>query len=250
MTKIVVFDSGLGSLSVIKSIQKYTKCEIIYYADQKNYPYGKKSKSELAKIVKNTIRFVKEKFVPDFIIIGSNTPTILLDIKSPKIFGVAPPIKQALKITKTKNIAVLATKATIQSQSLTNYIIKNKIIKNIFIHKINCSELVELVESGDFLNKPNKSKKIIYNTLTTIFAQEKIDVATLSSTHLPFLRKYLEKQFPNVTFIDPVDDIFKNISKKIKPISKNKLKIYSTANSKVFERNLRKLGIKNKVISL
>jgi len=41
MVKIAVFDSGLGSLSIIKEIQKITKSEIIYFADQKNYPYGK-----------------------------------------------------------------------------------------------------------------------------------------------------------------------------------------------------------------
>ena len=35
---IVVFDSGLGSLSIIKEIQKKTKCEYVYIADQKNFP--------------------------------------------------------------------------------------------------------------------------------------------------------------------------------------------------------------------
>ncbi|MDC1136398.1 glutamate racemase, partial [Nitrosopumilus sp.] len=43
MAKIVVFDSGLGSLSIIKEIQKITKTDIVYFADQKNYPYGTKS---------------------------------------------------------------------------------------------------------------------------------------------------------------------------------------------------------------
>ena len=41
LAKIVVFDSGLGSLSIIKEIQKNMKTDIVYFADQKNYPYGK-----------------------------------------------------------------------------------------------------------------------------------------------------------------------------------------------------------------
>ncbi|MGI0065242.1 MAG: glutamate racemase, partial [Nitrosotalea sp.] len=73
MTKIAVFDSGLGSLSVIKPIQKRIKTEIIYFADQKNYPYGTKTVSNLDKIIKSTISKLQEKFNPDIIIVGSNT---------------------------------------------------------------------------------------------------------------------------------------------------------------------------------
>ena len=47
--KIVVFDSGLGSLSVIKAIQKKTKSDIIYLADKKNFPYGKKQNHNYTK---------------------------------------------------------------------------------------------------------------------------------------------------------------------------------------------------------
>lgn len=249
MVKIAVFDSGLGSLSIIKAIQKHTKCQIIYFADQKNYPYGKKSRSQLAEIIKNTIKTIRERFEPELIVMGSNTPTVLLGTRSTNVLGVSPPLKHAIKITKTKNIAILATQATVQSKALSDYIIKNKIPKSIKIHKINSSKLVDLVESGDFLNKNDKTKRIINQNLAKIFAENKIDTATLSSTHLPFLGKYLKKQFPNVTFIDPADDIAKKIAKKIKPISKNKLEIYSTGNIKIFQKNLKRLGIKNRVIS-
>ncbi|RZD33966.1 MAG: glutamate racemase, partial [Thaumarchaeota archaeon] len=56
MARIVVFDSGFGSLSVIRPIQKAIKSDLIYYADQKNFPYGKKSKSELTRIITNRIK--------------------------------------------------------------------------------------------------------------------------------------------------------------------------------------------------
>ena len=55
VTRIVVFDSGLGSLSIIKPIRRILKAEIIYFADQANYPYGNKSKSQLNKIITKTI---------------------------------------------------------------------------------------------------------------------------------------------------------------------------------------------------
>ena len=47
MARIAVFDSGLGSFSVIMAIKKVCKAEIIYFADQKNFPYGKKTKKQL-----------------------------------------------------------------------------------------------------------------------------------------------------------------------------------------------------------
>ena len=73
--KIVVFDSGLGSLSVIKAIQKKTKSDIIYLADKKNFPYGKKTKSQLYKVITETIKKISEKFNPDLIVLASNTPS-------------------------------------------------------------------------------------------------------------------------------------------------------------------------------
>ncbi|MGQ0638108.1 MAG: glutamate racemase, partial [Nitrososphaerota archaeon] len=78
MAKIAVFDSGFGSLSVIKAIQKKVAADIIYFADQKNFPYGTKSVSQLRKIIESTITMLEKKFKPELIVIGSNTPSLLL----------------------------------------------------------------------------------------------------------------------------------------------------------------------------
>ena len=67
MVKIAVFDSGLGSLSIIQALQKKFKSDIIYFADQQNYPYGKKSYTQLQKIIKKSIRMLNEQFAPDII---------------------------------------------------------------------------------------------------------------------------------------------------------------------------------------
>ena len=65
MAKIAVFDSGFGSLSVIKAIQKKVTADIIYFADQKNFPYGTKSVPQLQKIIESTITMLEKKFKPD-----------------------------------------------------------------------------------------------------------------------------------------------------------------------------------------
>ena len=95
MVKIAIFDSGLGSLSIIKPIRRTTKAEIIYFADQKNFPYGKKSKLELSRIITKSVRMLREQFSPDLVVIASNTPSLILG----KRFGrnveyVLPPLKE------------------------------------------------------------------------------------------------------------------------------------------------------------
>ena len=250
MAKIAIFDSGFGSLSIIRAIQKTTKSEIIYFADQKNFPYGKKTKSQLFTIINQTIVFLKNKFNPDLIVVGSITPSLLLDkIFSPNIIGVLPPLKEASKISKMKNIAVLATSSVTKSKELSRYIKKNHLSKNIHVKKINASPLIELVESGKFITNKKYCQMIIKKTLNNIFSQNNIDVVTLSSTHLPLLRSLLQKEFPKIVFLDSSQGVayrVKNLTRK-KRSRKNSLKIFTSGNTQTFQKQLKKLGIRNKI---
>ena len=242
--KIVVFDSGLGSLSVIKAIQKKTKSDIIYLADKKNFPYGKKTKSQLYKIITDTIKKISEKFDPDVIVLASNTPSLLFRKKLPEnVITILPPLE---RIQKASNVAVLTTEIVAKSKELDDYISQFSDLKDVLA--INCSELVELVESGKFLTHERDCVKIILKVLKNEFKENKIKIATLSSTHLPFLLPFLKKYFRDVEFLDPADDVATKISKLegIKSI-RNSLSIYTTKSPKTLQRNLKSMGISNKV---
>ncbi len=246
MVIIAVFDSGLGSLSIINAIQKICKSEIIYFADQKNFPYGKKSKKQLETIINKTIKLLEENFSPDVIVMASNTPSLMVNTNR-KVIGVNPPIREAMMLSKTKNIAILATQSAIKSKSLSKYIKKFNFSKDKKIYKVNSSILVELVESNKFVTDKIYCKKIIKKTLSDVFSN-KIDVGTLSSTHLSFLKSLLQSEFPKVKFVDPADIIAIKVLARIKKESKkNTIKIFTSGNVKLFEKNLNKLGIKNKV---
>jgi glutamate racemase len=249
MAKIVVFDSGLGSLSIIKAIQKITKSEIIYYADQQNFPYGKKSQAQLSKIIQNSIKLLQEKFSPDIIVVASNTPSLMLDVTTKKIVDVKPPLKDARKQSKTKQIGILATKSAINSKGLTKYIKENNFPKSFKIFKINASNLIKIVESGKFISNKKYCQKIIKNTLDEILSQNNIDTITLSSTHLLFLKPLLKKQYPKINFIDSTNIVAEKVFLKIKnkQSEKNSLKIFATGDTRIFQTKLNKIGIKNKV---
>jgi glutamate racemase len=249
MARIAVFDSGLGSLSIIHAIQRVCKTEIIYFADQENFPYGNKTKNQLEQIIRKSIDLLEKEFNPELIVIGSNTPSIMLEIKNGKIVGVTPPIKEAAKKSKTSNIGILATETVVKSKNLSDYIKKSNISKKVKVHKINASNLVHLVESGKFIENKIYCKKIIKKSLKDIFLKNKIDTVTLSSTHLPFLKSILKVEFPQIQFIDPAENVAIEVFDKIKTkqSKRNLLKIFSSDQTKVFQNNLKKMGIKNRI---
>lgn len=251
MPRIAVFDSGLGSLSIIKSIRKKVKTEIIYFADQENFPYGRKSIPQLRKIVKSTIKKLRRNIKPEIIVVASITPSLLLDIPTKsRIMGVYPPLHQAAKITRTKTIAILATQSVVKSNKLTNYIKKNT-PKGIKLIKINATPLVELVESGKFISEKAFCENKIRRILKPI-SNEKVDVAVLSSTHLPFLLPILQKNFPDVTFLDPADALANHVAKILQDRKSKiqRLKIFASGDTQSFQKKLQKLGIRNKVMPL
>src|SRR3989304_5988841 len=238
MVKIAVFDSGFGSLSVIKQIRKKMKAEVIYFADQENFPYGKKSVSELRRIINKTISTLNKEFKPDLIVVGSNTPSIL--------FGGY----KSSKKTKTSSIAILSTQNVVKSKALDDLIRKN-VSKKVKVLKINVSPLVELVESGKFIYQKQYCINKIKSLLLKPLEDNKVDVVTLSSTHLPFILPLLHQLFPKIEFLDPANSIVTKIL-KIHNLqkTKNTFTIYSSGKITRFQKQLNKIKIKKKVKSL
>ena len=247
LTSIAVFDSGLGSLSVIWEIRRHLQCDITYLADQKNFPYGTKTAAELRRIISDTIRDIRQTISPDFIVVASNTPSVILNIESGDVLGIRPPLRRAEYISKTKKIAILGTASTIKSRALGRYIAQCGLAESTTIARINSSELVNLVESGDFLTRPKKTRLAIRKILEDKLADK--DVATLSSTHLAFLKNHLEDMFPDVVFLDPAEQLAKKLAAMSVPQRCGSLRIYSTDTGGTFVKILRRMGVRNMVAS-
>jgi glutamate racemase len=251
MGKVIVFDSGLGSLSIVKAIMKKTKSDVIYFADQKNYPYGKKTHTELRHIIKHTIHSLRKKFNPDVIVVGSNTPTLLFPdifVKDKAIIGVLPPLALAQQYTRTNSIAILGSKATITSKQ-TEKFIQNNITKRIHVIRIDATKLIDLVESGSFLNHKKHCAMIIDQVISKKVLQHNIDVITLSSTHLPFLLPTLKKSFPKIIFLDPAIQVATQLTHNqfFVESAKKSLYVFSSGDPKILEQKLLKMKIKTKV---
>lgn len=195
MARIAVFDSGLGSLGVVRAIRRASACDIIYYADTASHPYGAKTIRELCNIVHHTIHGLQERFAPDMVVVGSNTPTLLLDnMESPNVMGVWPPIHEAVRLGDS--VTALATRSVAESGAVGRY--AHSLGISIHVQEVNASALVNMAETGRFLDAPQECRGIIHDILYGISG-----TCILASTHLLFLLDLLESVRPDITFLDP-----------------------------------------------
>jgi len=256
---IAVFDSGLGSLSVVRELRKNAPAEnILYFADTMNFPYGKKSKDQLKSIMTKSIKFL-EKYRPKIIIMASITPSVQVfeEIKnnfSIDIIPTRPPLKKAVKITKKKHIAIMGSNGLLNSREF-NFLVNREIPQDIFITKIDSSDIIEIIENGSFLLDKTLAYRTIEKTIKSSF-DKSIDTVVLSSTHLPFIKNYLEELLPSVKIIDSSADAAKetkNLLKFNNDLIKNgtgKLEILVSSNKKEFQTIIRYMGTRETIYDL
>ena len=131
MYKIGMFDSGIGGLNVLEEVRKLIPNEnIIYYQDSSNNPYGEKTDEQLWKIVNNIVKYLISNGVKE-IIVACNTATtrcikrLREEYKDIIFIGTEPAIKVATD-NNYKNILLLGTPGTINSDRLHELVLKNK----------------------------------------------------------------------------------------------------------------------------
>ena len=230
---IGIFDSGIGGITIFKSVQELLPKEnILYYSDNYNSPYGNKSKKEIQDLSLKNSNWLLDKGCK-IIVVACNTATtnciefLRKEISIP-IIGVEPGVKPALLNTKSKNIGVLATKNTLTSE-LFNKTANNNLKNNIKIHEQIGYELVNEIEKGVSNNKPLKQylRKYLKPML-----ENNIDYLVLGCTHYHFLineiRELINKNITIVDTITPITNHVVNILNRLKIQTKNidKGKVY------------------------
>jgi len=199
---IGVLDSGVGGLSTLAELTKILPNEdFIFYADHKNAPYGDKTIEEVESFVYEIVKFFVSKNVKA-IVIACNT-AVSATIKKLRtefdipILGLEPAIKLAYDNCKEKDIAIMATKLTINGNKLKNLLKKLNIEER--VKKISASGLVELIES-------NALSEIIINYLKNLLSdinQNKYSSIVLGCTHYIFVKNEIEKVIgKNIKLID------------------------------------------------
>ncbi len=222
--KIGIFDSGLGGLTVFKSLKdKFPSCSFIYLGDLAHLPYGDKSSRSIINYSKKIVEFFLKNKV-DLIVVACNSAssvalkTLKKDYMGVDIIGVInPSVNLSIQCSKTQSIGLIGTQTTINSKSYNTQLasLTNQSFK---IHSIACPLFVPIVEEGW------EETDIAYQIATKYlihFNHTNIDTVILGCTHYPMLMNTLKSVFKKLghnklNFIDCGEAVSLYLESKIK----------------------------------
>lgn len=255
---IGVFDSGIGGMTVLEKMLTIDNFDnvtferksdgrpdfegesFIYFGDQANMPYGDYAaygKSEyLRKLIVADAEFLLSKKAKA-LVIACNTATAwglgLVRERSAKddveTTGVIEAgVRSALAESKAVNssggytIGVMATPGTIASaayeRTVKEQAKKKGVIGNVLVFSQGCAGLADAVEAGSIEAEKIAIENFRALKAKSVAANEPLNIVILGCTHYPFVLDALQKEAPNVKFIDPslatAEECFLSLKKK------------------------------------
>lgn len=189
---IGIFDSGVGGLTVLDTLRKKLPNEnLIYIGDNKNCPYGDKTKEQLLEYTYEICDYFASLDVK-MIILACNTTSANclaeLQVRYPSIpiVGVISSTVHYLLSSENKRVLVIATNATIQSHKYKELI--HQYDKEVDVYELATPKLVPLIESGVY-------KHGIHDVLKEYLEsyKDKIDAIILGCTHYPIVKNQIKE---------------------------------------------------------
>jgi glutamate racemase len=220
---ILVFDSGLGGLTVFREIVTVRPdARFVYAIDDAFFPYGRHAEPVLVARVLSVMDEWIAAHRPDLVVIACNTASTLvlpqLRERFPVPFvGTVPAIKPACAGSKTKLVSVFGTEATVKRE-YTRALIRD-FADGCAVTLVGSPRLAELAE--DELNGKPAADDAIAVELAPCFAEiegRRTDTVVLACTHYPLLLERLRKLAPwPVNFIDPAPAIARRVTDLLGP---------------------------------
>lgn len=215
---ILLFDSGVGGLTVLGELRKLLpQAPVIYAADMAGLPYGAKSEAEIAARVAGLLGRMAERYQPRLICIACNTAsTIALgmvrDVLETPIVGTVPAIKPAAAMTKTGVFGLLGTEATMRQKYVDDLEHEFAVGKRLLRHGTN--GLVPLAEAklrGEGVRVADVAEAA-KGLMLQLHGRE-IDTIVLACTHFPLLEDELRAAFgEEIAFVHGAQGIARRIA--------------------------------------
>lgn len=220
---ILVFDSGLGGLTVYREVVTVRPdARFIYALDDAFFPYGRRDEPLLVARVLDVIGEWLAAHRPDLVVVACNTastlvlPQLRARFQVPFV-GTVPAIKPACAASKSKLVSVLGTEATV-SREYTRALIRD-FGQGCAVTLVGSQRLAELAEAA--LKGEPVSDDAITAELTPCFIEAdgaRTDTVVLACTHYPLLLDRLQKLAPwPVNFIDPAPAIARRVTDLLGP---------------------------------
>lgn len=214
---ILVFDSGVGGLTVLAPIRSLLpRARFVYAADNAGYPYGTKSEAEIAARVPALLGRLVERFRPRLVVIACNTAsTIALGpvraaLEIP-VVGTVPAIKPAAALSRSRVIGVLGTEATVRQHYVDRLV--TDFAADCIVLRHGSARLVDIAEAR--LRGESFAPTAIAEAVAPLLSHPdgaRMDVAVLACTHFPLLSDVLHKALPGVALVDGADGIARRVA--------------------------------------
>lgn len=225
---VLVFDSGVGGLTVYAEIQALLpNCHYLYCLDNAFFPYSEKSEQQIIDRTLLVCQQLVEQYPIDLIVIACNTastvvlPTLRQQLPAHiGIVGTVPAIKPAAQVSQSKHIGLLATKGTVK-RAYTEELIQSY-AADCIVEKIGTTELVELAEKkmrGDSVDLGR-----LHNIVKPWIELKTLDTVIWGCTHFPLLENELKLCLPQVKYFV---DSSKAVAKRVKHLLQEK-QLYQT----------------------
>ncbi len=202
---IGIFDSGVGGLTVVRSLLDQLPGEhFIYFGDTAHVPYGSKEQHQLFAYARDIIAFLISKKVKAIVVAcGTHSAVTVPHLKNDypiPILGVLKAgARSVVRTTHNGKIGVVATSATVKSQAYTSEILQ--LNKDLQVFEQACPRFVPLVESGQI--DSDDSLQAIKEYIQPLLDRQ-IDSLVLGCTHYPFLAPQIKNYVgEGVALVDP-----------------------------------------------
>jgi glutamate racemase len=205
---IGVFDSGVGGLTVLKSlVERIPDADYLYFGDTARLPYGSKSAQTVAHYAVGAAHYLEEHGA-QMLVIACNTATALAldEIRKaahvPVVGVVEPGAHAAAQVTRNKRVVVIGTDATVRSHAYHRALAS----LGVDAREKACPLLVPLVEEGWIEHPVTEQVVRIYLGEAFVDGFSDADVLVLGCTHYPLIKPLLRRVSPpHVTIVDSAD---------------------------------------------
>lgn len=201
---IIVFDSGIGGMSIYRPLREaLPTANIIYLADSQNFPYGDKTNAWLStRFQELSAHFTSLDPVLVVLACNSATTNIITQVRAHlncPVIGVEPVIKPLAKF----NSALALMTAVSASSPTTAQLLKTY---GTHVQVYTPHGLAVAIEYNDY----GQVKKSIHE-IKKIVQKNKIQAVGLSCTHYSLIMAEFQRSLPNVTLIDPSAGVVKQV---------------------------------------
>ena len=215
---IGVFDSGVGGLSVLRAIRAALPFEnLVYVADSGHAPYGDQTEAYITQRTLSVGQWLATSGVKA-ITIACNTATVVAarrlreNIALP-VVAIEPAIKPAVAHTRSGVVGVLATRPTVQSDSVARLCALHGSQVRIVLQA--CPGWVELVEQADLHSAQTEA---LVRQYVQPLVDQGADTLVLGCTHYPFLRDTIQRVAgEGVALIDPAEAVARELVRRLGP---------------------------------